>query len=68
MKDLWKKGYVMGFVARTKAESLLQQQPPGTFLLRFSDSKRGGVSIAYKKLGKPNLTKLPHNIISVSFN
>ena len=40
----------MGFVARTKAESLLQNQPPGTFLLRFSDSIRGGVSVAYKKL------------------
>ena len=48
LKDFWKNGYVMGFVARTKAESLLQQQPPGTFLLRFSDSMRGGVSIAYK--------------------
>ena len=48
MKDLWKMGYVMGFIARTKAESLLQTQPPGTFLLRFSDSMRGGVSIAYK--------------------
>ena len=55
MKGLWKKGYVMGFVARTKAESLLHQQPPGTFLLRFSDSMRGGVSITYRKLqlGKP---------------
>ena len=52
MKDLWTKGYVMGFVARTKAESLLQQQRPGTFLLRFSDSIKGGVSIAYKELGK----------------
>ena len=48
LKDFWKMGYVMGFVARTKAESLLQKQPPGTFLLRFSDSMRGGVSIAYK--------------------
>ena len=52
LEDLWKKGYVMGFVAKAKAESLLLQQPPGTFLLRFSDSKIGGVSIAYLKLGK----------------
>ena len=52
LEDLWKKGYVMGFVGKMKAESLLNQQPPGTFLLRFSDSQLGGVSIAYLKLGK----------------
>ena len=54
MQDLWKKGYVLGFVSKAKVESLLRQQPPGTFLLRFSDSKIGGVSISYLKLGKSN--------------
>ena len=52
MEDLWKKGYVMGFVTKAKANSLLLQQPPGTFLFRYSDSRIGGVSIAYLKLGK----------------
>jgi signal transducer and activator of transcription 5B len=52
MQDLWKKGYVLGFVSKAKVESILRQQPPGTFLLRFSDSRIGGVSISYLKLGK----------------
>ena len=52
MEELWKKGYVMGFFAKAKVESLLYQQPPGTFLLRFSDSMIGGVSIGFLNLGK----------------
>ena len=46
---LWKKGYVLGFVEKLEAESMLSQQPKGTFLLRFSDSKLGAVTIAYQK-------------------
>ncbi len=49
MQRLWKEGYVMGFVTKQAAESLLLQKPNGTFLLRFSDSELGGVTIGYVK-------------------
>jgi len=37
----------MGFVSKHVAESLLLQKPSGCFLLRFSDSELGGITIAY---------------------
>ena len=50
MARLWKEGYVMGFVPKMAAEQLLLQTgTPGCFLLRFSDSELGGVTIAYVK-------------------
>ncbi len=47
LQKLWMEGYVMGFVTKQAAESLLLGKPTGTFLLRFSDSELGGVTIAY---------------------
>jgi len=47
MQKLWKEGFVMGFVSKQAAEGLLLGRPNGTFLLRFSDSELGGVTIAY---------------------
>ena len=41
------EGFVKGFVTKSAAESLLLDKPSGTFLLRFSDSELGGVTIAY---------------------
>lgn len=50
MQKLWKEGYIMGFVMKQAAEALLLQKAvPGSFLLRFSDSELGGVTIAYVK-------------------
>ena len=50
MQRLWKEGYIMGFVSRSAAESLLlEKQQAGMFLLRFSDSELGGVTLAYVK-------------------
>ena len=46
LRDLWHAGHIIGFITRPHAEELLRDQPPGTFLLRFSDSKLGGISIA----------------------
>ena len=43
----WRKGLVLGFVAKQEGEALLALRPQGTFLLRFSDSILGGISIAY---------------------
>jgi len=48
LASVWKKGYVIGFISRLDANSLLEDSPEGTFLLRFSDSVLGGVTIGYK--------------------
>ena len=37
------------FITKKQAEELLIDRPPGTFLLRFSDSELGGVSICYRE-------------------
>jgi len=37
----------MGFINKRDAENLLMQRDEGSFLLRFSDSELGGISVAY---------------------
>lgn len=37
----------MGFVKKRQAEELLATCAPGTFILRFSDSELGGITIAW---------------------
>lgn len=37
----------MGFIRKKQAEEMLSACPGGTFLLRFSDSELGGVTIAW---------------------
>ena len=53
MQKLWMEGFVKGFITKQAAESLLLSKPSGTFLLRFSDSELGGVTIAYVR--KPDV-------------
>ena len=38
----------LAFISKKQAEQLLMDKPEGTFLLRFSDSELGGVSICFK--------------------
>ena len=47
MSGPWNEGYIMGFVSKQKAEEMLLSKNHGCFLLRFSDSELGGVTIAY---------------------
>lgn len=50
MKDLkhhWNDGCIMGFVTKTESQDMLMSKPNGTFLLRFSDSELGGITIAW---------------------
>lgn len=47
LRHLWKDNLIMGFCHRTAAEEMLINCAPGTFLLRFSDSGLGGISIAW---------------------
>ncbi|KAI5740647.1 hypothetical protein M8J76_005819 [Diaphorina citri] len=48
LKNVWTDGHIMGFVRKRKAEEMLASQVKGTFLLRFSDSELGGITIAWK--------------------
>ena len=47
MLGSWSEGYIVGFVFKDHAEELLMAMEGGTFLLHFSDSELGRVSIAY---------------------
>jgi len=57
MQKLWMEGFVKGFITKQAAETLLVNKPSGTFLLRFSDSELGGVTIAYVR--KPDIYQNP---------
>ncbi|XP_063788825.1 signal transducer and activator of transcription 1-alpha/beta isoform X2 [Pseudophryne corroboree] len=39
---LWNDGCIVGFISKERERVLLKDKPPGTFLLRFSESSREG--------------------------
>jgi len=43
----WCDGLIAGFITKKDAETLLIHKNVGTFLLRFSDSEIGGISVAW---------------------
>nr|XP_060618999.1 signal transducer and activator of transcription 6 [Anolis sagrei ordinatus] len=47
LKEYWSDRLIMGFISKQYVFSCLSNAPVGTFLLRFSDSEIGGISIAY---------------------
>ncbi|XP_074031027.1 signal transducer and transcription activator Stat92E isoform X1 [Leptinotarsa decemlineata] len=47
LRGPWADGAIMGFVRKRQAEELLSSCTCGTFLLRFSDSELGGITIAW---------------------
>lgn len=47
LRTLWCDHLIMGFIQKKLAEEMLAKCPPGTFLLRFSDSELGGITIAW---------------------
>ncbi|XP_039221641.1 signal transducer and activator of transcription 6 [Crotalus tigris] len=47
LKNYWSDRLIMGFVSKQYVFNYLSNAPAGTFLLRFSDSEIGGISIAY---------------------
>jgi signal transducer and activator of transcription 5B len=47
LNGIWNEGLILGFVCRQRTEELLLETCSGTFLLRFSDSELGGITIAY---------------------
>ncbi|CAG02821.1 unnamed protein product, partial [Tetraodon nigroviridis] len=47
LKSHWNDGAILGFVNKQQAQDMLMSKPNGTFLLRFSDSEIGGITIAW---------------------
>ncbi|XP_076027986.1 signal transducer and activator of transcription 6 [Genypterus blacodes] len=47
LKTYWSEGLIFGFIGKQHLHLILKDQPNGTFLLRFSDSEIGGITIAY---------------------
>eukprot|EP00102_Acyrthosiphon_pisum_P023888 XP_016661098.1 PREDICTED: signal transducer and activator of transcription 5B-like [Acyrthosiphon pisum] len=47
LKGLWMDGAIMGFIRKSDAENMLTRYATGTFLLRFSDSELGGLTVAW---------------------
>ncbi|XP_064495030.1 signal transducer and activator of transcription 6 isoform X2 [Pseudopipra pipra] len=52
LKSYWSDRLIIGFISKQYVCKLLSTEPDGTFLLRFSDSEIGGVTIAYVTRGK----------------
>ncbi|XP_062539475.1 signal transducer and transcription activator-like isoform X2 [Armigeres subalbatus] len=47
LRGPWNDGSIVGFIHKSKAEDYLLKCSRGTFLLRFSDSELGGITIAW---------------------
>nr|DAA79942.1 TPA_inf: signal transducer and activator of transcription B [Anopheles melas] len=47
LQVLWVDNTIIGFIHKSTAEKYLAECVPGTFLLRFTDSVLGGISIAW---------------------
>lgn len=47
LRGPWIDGYILGFVRKKQAEEMLSTCANGTFLMRFSDSELGGITIAW---------------------
>ncbi|XP_043939605.1 signal transducer and activator of transcription 3-like isoform X1 [Protopterus annectens] len=48
IEDIWKAGYIIGFVSKEKEKAMLKDKMMGTFLLRFSESsKDGGITFSW---------------------
>ena len=46
----------MGFISRQEAEDFLHKSENGTFLIRFSDSELGGVTVAWITVNETGTT------------
>ncbi|KAJ8284400.1 hypothetical protein COCON_G00032500 [Conger conger] len=45
---LWNEGFITGFISKERERAILSTKPPGTFLLRFSESsKEGGITFTW---------------------
>ena len=51
----WNDRAIVGFIDRAECEAILKAQRAGTFLMRFSDSEMGAISVVFRVIGL-NLT------------
>ncbi|TNN41691.1 Signal transducer and activator of transcription 3 [Liparis tanakae] len=57
----WAK-YIMGFISKERERAILSPKPPGTFLLRFSESsKEGGITFTWVEKDISGLYELTNN-------
>ncbi|XP_046397100.1 signal transducer and activator of transcription 5B isoform X2 [Ischnura elegans] len=59
LRGPWMDGAILGFIRKKQAEEMLSTCANGTFLLRFSDSELGGVTIAWVAEKKKNNIPMP---------
>lgn len=52
LRGPWNDNSIIGFIHKRTSEDLLLKCPRGTFLLRFSDSELGGITIAWVNEGE----------------
>lgn len=57
MLNTWRSGLVYGFVKRGDAERMLTGKKAGTFILRFSDTVLGGLSVCYTAMSEWHLKR-----------
>lgn len=66
LRGPWTEGLIIGFINKRQAEEMLLKCPPGTFLLRFSDSELGECTKALlrgrKSTTESSLQSLPFAI------
>ncbi|XP_061823075.1 signal transducer and activator of transcription 5B-like isoform X4 [Nerophis lumbriciformis] len=65
LKPHWNDRAILGFVNKQQAQDMLMSKPNGTFLLRFSDSEIGGITIAWvaENPNKPAGERLVWNLL-----
>lgn len=57
LRGPWTEGLIIGFINKRQAEEKLLQCPPGTFLLRFSDSELG-IVLSVNKFNESKLLRM----------
>nr|DAA79938.1 TPA_inf: signal transducer and activator of transcription A [Anopheles farauti] len=60
LRGPWMDGSIIGFIHKSKAEDYLLKCTRGTFLLRFSDSELGGITIAWVNEGNDGQPQILH--------
>ncbi|CAO1437199.1 unnamed protein product [Diamesa serratosioi] len=58
-KDIWNHGYILGYISKQSAEELLKRYGPGTFILRFSESQLGALSIIWMDEDRQIYNQIP---------
>eukprot|EP01133_Synstelium_polycarpum_P003844 gene3844-4438_t len=57
ISTLWQEGIIYGYMARQEVNDALQNQDPGTILIRFSERNPGQFGIAYIGMEAPHRCK-----------